>query len=292
MFDVLGKYSVWAGLLFGLVSSNCLHAQGVVLNKNDFLKDYVFKGNHLQVSLARLESFRAKLKRETGNYPAKSSLSPGLLLGLRYSINRSNKISWLAGAEAMLLGRNFKVRFDKDEFSPPLVSDYTNYGNRALLLDMVLSVPVWAERRWIYNNRKYVFAQSGIRLNFSLGADYDTYSITLPNTASGFYEIVKVNVTANNEARPWLSIPINMGHAWLLGNNNIIQLGLYSNTSFTRFVKGRYEIALPGQPATTGKYSSSGSFFGVSLHYVFTSANYRIRKAYDKEISEDDTLKK
>ena len=116
-----------------------------------------------------------------------------------------------------------------------------------------------------------------------LGADLDIYSIALSNTANGIYRVGGVNVYSNNDAQPWISFPINIGHAWLAKNNNLLQLAICSNISFTKYVYGRYHIDIPNQPFTEGDYSSTGSFIGLSFNYVFTNANYRIRKAYEKQ---------
>ena len=52
--------------------------------------------------------------------------------------------------------------------------------------------------------------------------------------------------------------------------------------SFTKYVNGTYHVIIPGKPITSGSYSSTGSFIGLSMNYVFTNANYRVRKAYEK----------
>ncbi|MDZ4792930.1 MAG: hypothetical protein SGI83_01500 [Bacteroidota bacterium] len=99
---------------------------------------------------------------------------------------------------------------------------------------------------------------------------------------NGFYNAGGTDVYANNDAKPWVSFPLNAGHSWLLKNNNLLQLAICSNISFTKYVNGTYQIIIPGKPLTEGKYSSTGSFIGLSINYVFTNANYRIRMAYEK----------
>jgi hypothetical protein len=138
------------------------------------------------------------------------------------------------------------------------------------------------ERRWLYSNTKFLFADVGLRFNFGLGADLDIYSISLSNTANGIYQVGGVYVYSNNNTKPWISFPINAGHAWLLKNNHLLQLAICSNISFTKYVNGRYHIDIPNQPLTEGDYSSTGSFIGLSFNYVFTNANYHIRKANEK----------
>ena len=250
--------------------------------KEDIFKKYVFKGNHIQFNFGLLSTFKAQLKETSGNHAVSSSATAGLLVSFKYQINFNDKYSLITGTEATLLGRNFNTSFSKYDFSPPLVSDYSTKGSSAMQ-DLVLSLPVMLEKRWLYSNRKFLFADAGLRFNFGLGADLDIYSIVLSNTANGIYEVGGVNVYANNNSKPWISFPINAGHAWLLKNNNLLQLAICSNISFTKYVNGKYHIDIPNQPLTEGDYSSTGSFIGLSLNYIFTNANYHIRKAREKQ---------
>jgi len=252
------------------------------ITKENVLEKYIFKSNHIQFNFALLSTFKAQLTKISGDHPVSSSAAAGLQLSFKYQINFNDKYSLITGAEASLPGRNFNTSFSKNDFSPPLVSDYNTKGS-STIQDLVLSLPVMLEKRWLYSNTKFLFADAGIRLNFSLGADLDIYAIALPNTANGIYNVGGVNVYSNNDANPWISFPINVGHGWLVKNNNLLQLAICSNISFTKYVNGRYHIDIPNQPLTEGNYSSTGSFIGLSFNYVFTNANYRIRKAYEKQ---------
>jgi len=252
------------------------------ITKENILEKYIFKSNHLQFNFALLSTFKAQLTKISGDHPVSSSATAGLQLNFKYQINFNDKYSLITGTEANLPGRNFNTSFSKNDFSPPLISDYNTKGS-STIQDLILSLPVMLEKRWLYSNTKFLFADAGIRLNFSLGADLDIYSIALLNTANGIYRVGGLNVYSNNDAQPWMSFPINAGYAWLLKNNNLMQLAICSNISFTKYVNGRYHIDIPNQPLTEGNYSSTGSFIGLSFNYVFTNANYRIRKAYEKQ---------
>lgn len=263
--------------------SGVLLAQQGKLKREDFLKEFVFKGNHLLFDFSALSGKKARIKKQSGDHPVSSDGSLGLLLSFKYSINFNNTYSLITGAEAMLLGRNIVTSFDKDDFNPALIKDYSLTGKETYYADMVLSLPVMLQRRWLYAGKQYLFADIGFRINFSTGSDVDSYSVYLQNVNNGYYEAAGVNVVANNDAKPWVSFPVNIGHAWLLRNNNVLQLAVCSNISFTKYVNGNYYIDIPGRPLTTGSYSSSGSYIGLSMHYVFTNANYRIRKAYERK---------
>jgi hypothetical protein len=261
-----------------------VHGQQNGVLRENYLKDYVFKSNHIQFNFATLSTFKAKLKTLSGNYPVSSSATLGLLISLKYQVNFNNEYSLITGPEAIILGRNFNTSFNKNDFSPPLVKDYEIKGISSYIPDMVLSLPVLLEKRWLDADTKYLFANAGLRLNFSTGADFDFFSISVQNTNNSFYDVGGVDVYANNDAKPWLSFPLNAGYAWLLKNNNVLQLSICSNISFTKYVNGTYRVDVPNEPLTTGQYSSTGSYIGLSMNYVFTNANYRIRKAYEKKL--------
>ena len=250
--------------------------------KENLLSGQVFKGNHIRLDLAALSTFRARLNNQSSDYPVGATSTRGWLLSFKYAVNFNNYYSLITGAEATLAGRNFTTFFNKNDFSPPLIRDYQVGGKLTDTWDMLLSLPVLVQKRMIYAKRKYVFAEAGLRLNFSTGADFDFSSIILMNTNNGYYDGGGWDVYANNDAKPWLSYPLNIGHAWLLKNNNLLQLSVCSNISFTKYVNGTYHIDIPGRPMIEGKYSSTGSYIGLSVNYIFTNANYRIRKEYEK----------
>lgn len=280
---MLYKYcKFFPGFLFIFLIAN-VNAQQKRLNRENFLTDFVFSGNHIQFNFSTLSVLKARLKNENGNYPVSTKAALGLLLSFKYQINFNNEYSLITGPETVVTGRNFITSFNKNDFSPPLVKDYKIKGIQAYSSDLIISLPILAEKRWLYSKTKYLFADAGVCLNVSTGADFDTFFIQLMNTNNGFYDAGGVDVYANNDAKPWVSFLFNAGHAWLLKNNNLFQFSICTNISFTKYVNGTYHIDIPGRSLTQGMYSSTGSFIGLSMNYVFTSANYRIRKEYEKK---------
>lgn len=268
--------------LFIIISGNYLNAQEKKVKRNDVLSDFVFQGNHINLNFAVLSYHRARLINYTGSHPVRSARAPGVLAGISYTINFNKKQSLVFGPEVTIAGRNFITSFKKNEFSPPLTKDFNLTKWRSLMLVAVFRFPVQYQHRWLYSKTKYMFAEAGASLNYSIGADFYSSSIVLQNTSNDFFDAGGVDLYDNNEQLPWVSFPINAGHAWLLKNNCVVQLMICSTVSFTKFVDGTYRIDIPGKPLTTGSYSSTGSFIGLSARYVFTNANYRIRKAYEK----------
>ena len=264
----------------------CLHfsalAQDKKIKRSEVLSNFVFKSNHIRVEGSSFSTFKARIKNETGAQKVSSSGTPGISISFKYSINFNNTLSLLTGVEAIISGRNFITSIKKDDFTPPLLSDFNVKGLNSYYPDLILSVPVLLEKRKLYSKTKFIFFSGGIRINVSTGADFEGLSLLVTRADGSFYDAGGYDLYANNDKKPWLSIPLNAGHAWLLKNNNLVQLSICSNISFTKYVNGTYSIEIPGRPATTGLYSTTGSFIGLSLNYVFTNANYRIRKAYEK----------
>ncbi len=258
-----------------------LNAQGQVFTDINW-PDVIFKGSHIQLNYSTFACFKSRVKEETGNYPVSTRASLGLVFGCKYQVNINNRHSLMVGPEAIFLGRNFYVDFNKNDFSPPLIRDYNIGSGNSYLTVLTLSLPVLFERRWFYKRDDYIFGNSGVRINFSTGADFDIFPIVLTDTNNRFVNVGGVDVYANNDAKPWLSFPISVGNSWLLKNNNLLQLAICANISFTKYVNGKYQVVIPGKPITTGNYSSTGSFIGLSLNYCFTNANYRIRKVIEK----------
>jgi hypothetical protein len=274
-------YKFYLGVVF-LFTTSISVAQQKNITRQNILKEYVFSGNHIQFNISTLACFKAKIKREAGYHPVKAKPAPGILVSFKYQVNFNNHYSLVTGTEAIVLGRNFITTIKKDDFSPPLVKDYNIKGRNGYSPVFVLSLPVMLEKRWLYNDRKFWLADAGFRFNVSTGGDFYFSIIPVLQTNNNYYNAGGTDVIENNDARPWISVPLMAGHAWLLKNNNVMQLILCANISFTKYVNGTYYIDIPGQPLTQGQYSSTGSFIGLSMHYVFTNANYRIRKAYEK----------
>lgn len=256
------------------------HTQPVI-RRNEILSDYLFRSNHFQISVSPLSVFKAKLSRETGSHPAESGAAPGLAVGFKYQINFTNQLSMLAGPELELLSRNFYVAFKKSDFSPPLAADYNsrdiNYGFPVA----ILSLPVQIEKRWLYSNKRFLFAGAGFRLNVSTGFDLDAISYAVQQ-GNQFYDVAETDVYSNNDAKPWISFPVTAGHTWMLSNFNLFGVGVIADLSFTKYVDGQYWISPPSQSLTTGRYSSTGTYLGLSVRYNFTGTNYRLRKILEK----------
>jgi hypothetical protein len=284
MAQVINKKAV-VGRLFWVLLLLLPFSEGKaqpVIRRKEILSDYLFRSNHFQISVSPISIFKAKLVRETGTYPAKSGAAPGLAVGFKYQINFTNQFSLVTGPELELLNRNFYVAFGKNDFSPPLTADYDSRDLNYVLPVAILSLPVLVEKRWLYSHKRFLYAGAGFRFNVSTGFDLDAIAYTVQQ-GNQLYDVAETSVFTNNDAKPWISFPVTIGHSWMLSNFNVIGVGVVADFSFTKYVDGQYWINPPSQPQTAGRYSSTGTYLGLSVRYNFTGTNYRLRKILEKK---------
>lgn len=267
--------------IFLLIISERANAQNKIsdTDKNTIL----FSGNHISINLSRLEASKGSIKRTTGNYPLSSSVVPGVKLGLLYHIHFNTQYSLITGAEATVIGTNFILTINQNSFSPQLTQDYFFNGKHTRAYNLILSLPVVMEKRFWYNNKNFIAADLGIKLNYSSGADYDISDAIVEDVNNNFFKTFELNVDANNNAKPWVSYFLSAAHSWRLKNNNYLQLGIQYNLSFTKYINGSYSITIPDQSLTSGSYTATGTYTAICLSYIFTNGNYRLRKKYERK---------
>lgn len=266
-----------------LFHSMFLHAQSKTTNGLQ-RTNVIYSGNHFGLQLGFLHTSKARVKPLTQGHPLGASAMPGIQAAFNYHINMGRHHSINTGLEATLAGRNFNLVLLKNDFSPPLKYDYFLTGIKTITPNLIISMPVSFEKRLYYKNNKSLKVEAGIRLNFSPGADFDIDMVHVESTDGNFIPILEIDKYTNNDLKPWVSGLFSFGHCWLLKNNNIFSASFVSNLSFTKYVDGHYFIDIPGKPQGHGRYSATGTFWGVSLGYLFTNGNYRLRKKYEKQV--------
>ena len=266
-------------ILYGVILlSNSSKSQTGVLRSN-ILDHFAFSGNHLEINYIIFQNRRAVIKNNLGSKYISSKNSIGTGVGIGYRINLKKNQSLLLGADAVSIGRNLVTTIFRNEFSPELINDYHISTHNSKSNTLVLSMKMAIEKHWNFKGRTFIISDAGLKINFSLGADYETTDFSARDITGTFKKVGNLNVIANNDQSPWLTIPISVGQGWLLRNNNLFQLKAHVNFSFTPFVRGEYEFPSVNGP-TTGFYKNYGTYFGFIFSYSFTNANYRIRKKY------------
>lgn len=264
---------------FLLLFSKTVHAQKETTESDK--NKIIFKGNHFSFEYSKLVAPKANISKQTGNYPISSSSVPGSKLGLLYHINFNSQYSLNIGAEAIIEGTNFILTFYKNDFSPPLNQDYFFTGKQTRAGNLLIRVPLIVEKRFWYAEKNFISIEAGIGINYSTGSDLDSRGYIVENSNDSVFQVAKINVDANNNAKPWISYLLSVAHSWRLKNNNYLQLGFGSNLSFTKYLNGTYSITIPDKPLTSGSYSSTGTYNALFLRYTLTNGNYHLRRQYE-----------
>ena len=120
-------------------------------------------------------------------------------------------------------------------------------------------------------------------LRYAVGYDSDDYGYVLEDTNQQRIDVFSMDLNSNNYKKPWISYNLGGGYSWILKNYNTLRAGLLTNISFTQFVKGTYQVNIPGKPLTEGAYGVTGSYIGLSVSYGFTGTNKRWIREYEKK---------
>ncbi len=98
-------------------------------------------------------------------------------------------------------------------------------------------------------------------------------------------EVFDLNLTIGNNYRPWINYNIGGGYSFLLRNDNFLEFNLLANASYTKMVNGDYQVNVTGKGMSTGKYSANLSYLGLTIAYIFTGTNKRLRNLYEKQLN-------
>jgi hypothetical protein len=265
-----------ARILLLLLYAPCLMAQDSVASGS--LMQLVFKGNHVSVGASFFLTSRAHTEAITGSYPFGSSSMPGACISVDYHINYGRTYSLQPGIGLVLPGRNFELNVYKNDFSPPLKQDYHFKAGSTRVNDNIVYLQLLLQRRFFYREHSFIHTKAGMRLNYSLGADGEFNQVIVENEDDVRLQAAMLNANANNKGKPWLSGELSAGHGWIIANNNILDLSIVSNISFTNYISGIYVVNGSAGVLAQGLYRARGSYVGIFLGYIFTNANYRLQK--------------
>lgn len=261
--------------LFLLLSMERVSAQAV---SDSIRNNFLFFKNHVSFSL--MPAIVSNASTEGGErYNIGSSPQFGFDIGINYHYNMGKCYSLIYGLHGGVLGRNIEFSIPKNEFNPSTEEDI--FSNKAPSRDMDLSyfkIPIELERRWV-NAKKIWNASVGVSVLYSFQNGGETsYILLYPSGQQTEYLYQEINTNNNN--KPWLNYHLSGGRAWLLHNNNLLKANLVANVSFTDFAKGTYAFTIPGRPEVAGSYKVKGSYIGLSVSYVFTGVNNRLRELH------------
>jgi hypothetical protein len=280
MPEVNMKNCLFAFCIF--VSSFC-EAQKKIMNLIHDSITTSFDHSYLSFSLNPSFVLKPKIIKQSGEYSPGATNTFGIEGGIDYHINLKNNYFIMTGVRVGISARNFQLLISKNDFSPNLTADVIENGAFTREYDFYLSIPLWLEKTWELKNHHQLNFLGGVNLRYLPGIDleYITYS---QQDVNGQNVIpFQMNLMMGNNKRPFLNYNIGGGYAVLLKNNNLLRCDILANISATKVINGTYIIDVTGKPESTGTYSASLSFIGLSFSYIFTGVNKRLLKLYEKD---------
>jgi hypothetical protein len=249
------------------------------------LSKALFKRSWFGFYLSKYNAEKGKPVRQTGAYSMSASSVAGIEAGGNYYINFNKDYSLIVGAHVGFSGRNFKLFIPKSDFTPNLENDINFRGRLTKDYDIYLSAPIWAERRWTGKNNSTWNLDAGINLRFDPneeGYGYDYGGIDV--NGQGVL-VLDMNGDIGNNLKPWLNYNVGGGYSFFLSNYNFLRINLLANFSATKIANFNYTIDVTGKPQSTGIYSANLSYVGLSFSYIFTGANKRLLKLYERNMN-------
>lgn len=271
--------------LFVLCLSNSLCAQDTTKSRRSALEQTLFSGSHLSVSLIPHLAQKAGIKKQSGPYELRSAHMEGMEAGANYHFNFNKNYSLIVGLHGGASARNYLLHIPKEDFPSEVNHDYDDNGALTRTFDFYLSAPLLFERRWTHQKTHYWNLLAGVNVRFYPDEFSEFISSRMQTEDGRYIEVVSFELEVGNGFKPWLNYNVGGGYTWLLGNHNLLRLNLLGNLSAHQLVKGSYRVSVPGKPLTQGTYSANLSYVGLSVNYIFTAANKRLRKLYEKQLN-------
>jgi hypothetical protein len=271
-------------LSFLLFISNTINAQLNIdsLRKPENMMPLVFKKNHWGFTFMAASVNKAKVTGNSFTYNQAANNKVGVQIGLNYQINSTASNSLLTGVGFNILGRNFTYLVTKERFNPVAAKDVSAngiYSNESPIV--YLSLPICFEHRW-FKKKHFFSALAGAELIVPIQA-YSETAAALYNYNGNYIELVQLYTDWEETSNPKIGTLLGVGFGYLTKRNNTKTIRLIAKLSFADLAKSTYTFNIPSQPIVSGTHATNGSYIGLSFSYMFTNANYAIRKLYKKQ---------
>lgn len=249
-----------------------------ILPTKSFPKKYF--SFHLEASVLPRATFDIK----EGNYSLNSSLHSTFGSGVNYTNNFNEKWGMYSGIHIKLTKSNFYKKITNTELygtgiiraddAPPLIYYRDVY--------LRMSMPVMIVRRAFIGKKKFWDFRGGAILNFSGFSSDENISMSVENINNQQVKVFSADFSSNNNMKPWFSFSLGSSRNYFLNNGNLLAFSLLFEYSKTKYLDAVYQITIPNKPISTGLYSVTGSCLGLSVGYIFTGANKKFIKEYNK----------
>lgn len=255
----------------------------VVLLGKPCFSQVSIKGNNVGIEFSSSVLVKPKITRIEGEYDLNSKLQPVYMLGLFWKKKINDKLYFHTGLYVYIAKWMYYVNVPVADLPP----GYSAYENASIVYNKsvwgALGLPLIMEKKIKFRKGKEYMLKAGINIHYS-GLENDQNSRTFLSDFNGTWiQIFSGNFSGNNNYKPWVTFITGWAKPILLANKNILSIGLLADISPTYFFKGQYEITIPNKPVTLGTYKINGTSLGLSLEYVFTGANKKLIKQYQKK---------
>lgn len=254
-----------------------LHGTAQLISSPADRSRLLFTRKHLSLSTFFGFSGKAGIEAGPNNYNLGSSRRKAFSFGLNYHKNFSHELSLITGIHAAAPIRNFEYRIPKEAFTPPLPDDLFHNSGISETVVFLLRLPITLEGRWWNDDKKYKYLSGGASLNFSfINEEGEVHSLIDSNNRRT--QVFNMLIPEHNNGKPWINCHLSAGWGRMLRNKDFISFGLTANLSFTRFIRGDFDILIVGQPPVYGKYTFKGSWAGISFNYIYTGSKKKWKK--------------
>ena len=289
MFNFLKNQKGFITLLILLMSRYGLcqvasKIENIFTNQTKHLNTEIgFKKSNVSLELTVSMLPKAKITRTEGNYRLQSSLRAGYDGGINYIYNVNKHLLISSGFHVVLGERNFFLNVPSEDVSRYGVSGHYIIFDKALW--GAIRVPLLVEKKMNTTNAGLISLKAGLNLRYSgFVTDLVMEGGGIIDSNNNVTRIFSASFSGNNDYKPWITFLAGASKLFVLDNQNILSIGLQADISTTYFFKGNYKITIPGKPVTSGVYKINGTSLGLSLQYIFTGANKRLIRSYQRNI--------
>lgn len=239
-----------------------------VFSQNQIISDSIPPHHYIGVQMQAGAVPGGSINTITGNYHLHSKLQSCFSAAFVYQVNLGYRWSMNYGLQITVLSTNYYLLIPNSDLSgypgsneAPQIWDKQAYFKVAL--------PVLLSYNCLFNKKGLYSARAGIKLNYSGFSLDERVGMSIVDSNRQSTEIFSGDFTSNNNKKPWLSYVGSISKTLLLKNHGLFSIGLFAEVSTTDFIKGDYQVTIPNQPVTEGRYTTNGSCAGISVQYLF-----------------------
>lgn len=245
-------------------------------------KEVGFKKGNVSVELTAAMLPKAKIIRTEGSYRLQSRLQSAYDGGINYIYNVNKNLLISSGFHVVIGERNFFLNVPSEDLAR------YNVSGQLILFDKqtwgAIRVPLLVEKKINTTKAGLISLKAGLNLRYSgFTTDLLMEGGGIIDSNNNVTRIFSASFSERNDNKPWITVLAGACKLFVLDNKNILSVGLQADISTTYFYTGNYKITIPDKPVTSGMYKINGTSLGLSIQYIFTGANKRLIRSYQKK---------